>query len=155
MSSSADADIGILSANRQGGDDTAPSGGYNEEEPTCRHDVYEALHSTSYRGSCCTADKADGTTTAPALPSAPGLRINGVGDVSLPINDVHAKEIKAKAWRIKDESFHKVYQIEPQKMRIQNPTWAASIEKLVEAVAYKLGVCPSSLSAELDSKFVG
>lgn len=145
---SADADIGILNADLQEGGSAAN----DNDAPTSRWDVYKAIHSTDHCGSCSAADKCDGTTTTPTLPSTLGLRVNGIGDLPLPISDSHAKALKTNAWKIKDDSFHKVYQVEPQKMKIENPVWDTSLAKLLKTAAYKMGVHPGHLSAELDSK---
>eukprot|EP00984_Skeletonema_dohrnii_P014955 scaffold6403_cov128-Skeletonema_dohrnii-CCMP3373.AAC.6 len=99
-------------------------------------------------GNCCYADIADGSTTSPALPSTVGLRISGVGNVPLPISDHHVSEIKKRA--IKKEGHGEVYGIDANKIKILNPKWDESLKKLVETVAYKLGVNPSHLTAELD-----
>ena len=148
---SAEADVGILNADQQqvgaaagdpANDDPQQHCAMSDDDdtnddPTDRWDVFENLNSASYRGSCCAGDKADGTTTTPALPSTPGLRINNIGKIPLPVvSDSHAaKAIKSNAWKIEDKSYHKVYQIEPHTMRIRNPAWEASLKNLVKTAA--------------------
>jgi len=122
-------------------------------EPSSLYDVYSSLNYANYTGSFCASDKADGTTLTPALPTTLGLRVNGVGDLPLPLTDYQAKTLKSNknTTKIDNGSYHKTYSINSKLIRIKNPTWTASLEKLVKTVAYKLGVNPSKLSAELHS----
>ncbi len=143
------ADVGILAQNQSDSDDASSV----SEGPkfTRRWDVYENIHhyGTEYCGNFCYADIADGSTTSPALPSTVGLRISGVGNVPLPISDDHGNEIKKRATS-EEEDNNGVYEIEASKIKIQNPQWDDSFKQLLETVAYKLGVNPSKLTAELD-----
>ena len=102
-------------------------------EPSCRWDVYESLSYANYAGSCCIADKADGTTLTPALPTTLGLRVNGVGDLPLPLSEWHAKALKSyrNTQKIEDGSWHKTYCVESERIRIKNPSWEESLKKLV------------------------
>ncbi len=143
------ADVGILAQNQSDSDD-ASSGSEESELFTSRFDVYESIeYSTDLCGNFCYADIADGSTTSPALPSTVGLRISGVGNVPLPISHHHENEIKKRATNEEDDN-DGVYEIEASKIKIQNPQWDDSFKQLLETVAYKLGVDPSYLSAELD-----
>ena len=112
-----------------------------------------ALGYANYTGSCCAADKADGSTLTPALPTTLGLRVNGVGDLPLPLSDWHAKLLKQNrnTEKINNSSFHKTYSVDSKRVRIKNPNWDASLQKLVQTCAYKLGVDPAKLTAELHS----
>lgn len=95
---------------------------------------------------------ADGT----ALPFTPGLYVDGIGKISLPITPHHAREIKKSSWKTNDDVYTNIYQFTlPQdnnnNLFIQNPTWDVSISKLIQnVVAPKLGVDPDSLSAKLE-----
>jgi len=159
-------DIGILNgaadqeeqpSNNNNIDDSTNANEQEDEnsyvEPSSLYDVYSSLNYANYTGSCCASDKADGTTLTPALPTTLGLRVNGVGDLPLPLPDYHAKTLKSNknTTKIDNGSYHKTYSINSKLIRIKNPTWTASFEKLVKTVAYKLGVNPSKLSAELHS----
>jgi len=143
------ADVGILAQNQSDSDDASSV----SEGPkfTRRWDVYKNIlqYGTEYCGNCCYADIADGSTTSPALPSTVGLRISGVGNVPLPISDDHGNEIKKRA-PSEEEDNNGVYEIEASKIKIQNPQWDNSFKQLLTTVAYKLGVNPSKLTAELD-----
>ena len=79
--------------------------------------------------------------------------MNGVGDLPLPLTDYQAKTLKSNknTTKIDNGTYHKTYSINSKLIRIKNPTWEASLDKLVKTVAYKLGVNPSKLSAELHS----
>lgn len=139
----ADADVGILAQNEADSDNTSSA----EPDFTSRFDVYETIqYGVDYCGNWCYADIADGSTTSPALPSIIGLRISGVGNVPLPISYDHANNIKTRA---EFEEGGK-YVINADKIKIQHPQWNEKLNKLVETVAYKLGVNPSKLTAELD-----
>jgi len=161
-------DIGILngganqeeqSSNNNNIDDSTNANEQQEEdensyvEPSSLYDVYSSLNYANYTGSCCASDKADGTTLTPALPTTLGLRVNGVGDLPLPLSDWHAKTLKSNrnTVKINNGTYHKSYTVDSNRIRIKNPTWTVSLEKLVKTVAYKLGVNPSKLSAELHS----
>ena len=100
-------DLGILDAAAadNNDNDNEESGANNDEEdddnssfsvePSSLYDVYSSLRYANYTGSCCAADKADGTTLTPALPTTLGLRVTGVGDLPLPLSDWHAKTLKS------------------------------------------------------------
>ena len=163
------ANAGILNADQQQ-DATSVSAGGDEQDTAVNRNpngnavaadadvgILNADENSSYCSSndsdtCCAADRADGTTTAPALPAAPGLYTTKIGKIPLPISVKHTKALKANAWKIRDASwsYHKVYQIKPRQMKIQNPAWDESLEQLVQTAAYKLGAHPVYLTAELD-----
>ena len=137
------ADVGILAQNQSHSDDASST----EPKFTSRFDVYESIqYGVDYCGNWCYADIADGSTASPALPSIIGLRISGVGNVPLPISEDHANEIKARAEIVEDDK----YVIGSGEIKIQHPQWDEKLNKLVETVAYKLGVNPSKLTAELE-----
>eukprot|EP00985_Skeletonema_marinoi_P021327 scaffold13012_cov136-Skeletonema_marinoi.AAC.2 len=179
----ADVDIGILARNERSNN----NGGALEEEPvmitsridarnqpisnnnggaleepviTSRFDVYESIaQGFDNCGNCCYADIADGSTTSPAMPSTLGLRISGVGNVSLPVVDEQISKIKSSATHVAgskkrgedgEKKISSLYEIRANKIKIQNPHFDHSIKKLVKTAAYKLGVSPYSLFAKLD-----
>ena len=86
----------------------------------------------------------------PALPSLLGLHITDVGKISLPLSDDNKEAIKAKAQLIDDDKYNNIFQIEPDKVTIKNPAYDIALQKLVKHVAYKLGVNPSNISANLE-----
>ena len=141
-------DLGVLDAKAGGRDNSKV-----EEYPSSRGEIWECLEYINYTGSCCASDKADGTTLTPALPTTLGLRVTGVGDLPLPLSDWHAKTLKSNinTVEINNGSYHKAYTVDSKRVCIKNPVWKSSLEKLVQTVAYKLGVDPTKLTAELQS----
>jgi len=137
------ADIGILNNDDEGGEEERP-------RVSSRFDVYNALTSAEHRGGCYSSDRADGTTTPPALPSLLGLHIDGVGKLSLPLSDDNNKAIKEKAQLIEDDKYNNIFQIQSDDVTIKNPAYDVALQKLVKHVAYKLGVNPSNISANLE-----
>ena len=85
-----------------------------------------------------------------ALPFTPGLSIEGVGKISLPIIESQAKLLKSNSWHANDSSFHSVYQLDPNDVLIHNPQWETSLNKLLKVIASKIGVRPADISAQLD-----
>jgi hypothetical protein len=112
------------------------------------YDVHVGLEVACYHnatGSCCTSGKAD------VLPTTLGLSIDGIGEkLSLPLSESHAKAIKSNSISqvIYDKSYHGVYSVPSASLHIRNPAWKAGFNKLLEKVAYKLGVDPNTLSAK-------
>ena len=153
------ADIGVLVADKQ--ESTAPP------TTTNRYDVFheiKKLCSDNVRGGrfCASDIISNGSAVAShsrscasnvshSLPNKQlGLHISGIGEISLPISSRQGKVIKSNSWEIKNDSYKKVFQVEPEDITIQNPKWEAALNSLVDRVAYKLGVSPMDLSAELD-----
>jgi hypothetical protein len=129
--------------------------GDTEEEddgPTTLSDLMEVLNEIDTPGSTCAAGPAKD------LPPLPGLHIEGVGDIPLPISDVQAKLLADIAEQaphgkgmetIVDTSVRNTLQVDPTKVTIQNPAWGPSLQKLVDQAAEALGVSPSLVRAEL------
>lgn len=162
-SPSAAADIGILT--RQDDvpadyDPADPAAAPDDDRPSCsRWDVLRALAGArdgGVRGGVSASDRADGTTASPALPAAPDLRVEGVGDVSLPVvaGDARADAIEACAARCDGSRGGGVHRIDPGRVRIRNPAWGAALERVATTAGYKLGFQPARLTAELDSELV-
>jgi hypothetical protein len=138
------ADIGVLVADKQ--ESTA-------KPTTNRYDVFHEIKkvcSDNVRGGrfCASDIKSNGSAVAShSLPKELGLHIDGIGEISLPISGNNSETIKSNSWELDDE---KTYQIESDKVQIQNPEWETELDNLVRTVAYKLGVNPTDLSADLD-----
>ena len=138
--------------------------GEEEEEAadptTTRWDIFQALQKVTVPGSFCAGGCADGSSTiTPSLPTTLGLRIAAASggnnkkikvDVSLPITDDHTQQLRAMSWKVDDESYHNVRQIEPECIQIANPAWEAALADLVRTACFRLGVNPTSVRTELD-----
>jgi hypothetical protein len=82
-----------------------------------------------------------------------GLCIEGINNVALPITDHQAKTLKGRAvsYKINNDAFTKVYQIEGRNLRIHNPEWEPAVKQLLVPVSSKMGINPDYVSAELNS----
>ncbi|EEY69706.1 uncharacterized protein PITG_06181 [Phytophthora infestans T30-4] len=85
---------------------------------------------------------------ADALPVMPGLFINGVGFIPLPLAPEHAEKLIAKCAKSPfghnldtkmDDSVRKSWQLQPDQLELRNPLWQGGIEKLTETIAARLG----------------
>ena len=130
------------------------------EPTTTRWDVFQALQKVTVPGSFCAGGCADGSSTiTPSLPTTLGLRIAAASggnnkkikvDVSLPITEDQTQKLRAMSWKVDDESYHNVRQIEPECIQIANPAWEAALADLVRTACFRLGVNPTSVRTELD-----
>ena len=120
-------------------------------EETALEDVTQLLDSLDNPGDTCAGGRAD-------MPHLPGLVVEGVGDISLPLNEVQAKMLAATAERaphgkglktVVDISVRNTLQIAPGRVSFENPMWQPQLQKLVLKVAEELGVPPRSVKAEL------
>lgn len=83
MMSLSQADVGILHHRNEDDDDDESSVGKEDDgrpSSTRRRDVFNALNGAKFVGVACLGG-ADGTT----LPFTPGLYVDGIGKISLPI----------------------------------------------------------------------
>ncbi|OWZ02866.1 hypothetical protein PHMEG_00025503 [Phytophthora megakarya] len=85
---------------------------------------------------------------ADTLPVAPGLFIDGVGSIALPLCDEQAEKLVAKCDKspfgrkldtMMDENIRKSWQLAPDQVEIRNPLWHTGMKKLSETVAGRLG----------------
>lgn len=85
---------------------------------------------------------------ASQLPSAPGLEVEGMGTVPLPLRSPFAEQLvqvceKAPYGKdfdtFHDDSVRKSWQLSPDKVKILNWDWEANLGKLVEQIADRLG----------------
>lgn len=139
-----------------------------EAEPTTRWDVFQALKQVTIPGNFCAGGCADGSTTiTPSLPAAVGLRISNnstcskkskasnsastsIGSIPLPITDAHVQQLRTMSNKVDDESYHNVRQVDPDCVKITNPSWDTSLTKLLQTASLQLGVNPGHVRAELD-----
>ena len=136
------ADIGVLVGDQQDAAATTTT--------TTRFDVFQEIEKLKCSDDCVRGGSPCAANISHSLPNKQlGLQISGIGEISLPISSRQGKAI-TNAWEIKNDSYKKVFQVEPEDITIQNPKWETALDSLVETVAYKLGVSPMDLSAELD-----
>ncbi|EGZ25968.1 hypothetical protein PHYSODRAFT_326918 [Phytophthora sojae] len=85
---------------------------------------------------------------ADALPPVPGLFIDGVGTLSVPLSNAQAEELVAQCEKspfgrrldtLMDESVRKSWQLPPDQITFQNPQWQAGVEELSEIIAGRFG----------------
>lgn len=98
-------------------------------------------------------------SAAGTLPSIlPGLEINNVGEISLPLNPEQAEKIIAqceqapfglKEQTIVDTEVRNVWQLSPSAFQLQNPDWATAINKLCEQISQQLGLGEVAIESEL------
>ena len=124
-----------------------------EEEPTSSlTELWEELSEIDTPGYTCAA----GPVSCP--PAIPGLHVEGVGDIPLPICDAQVKMLSSVAEQaphgkgmetIVDTALRNTLQVDPSKVTMKNPTWKASLDKVVQWAAEALGVSPNLVNAEL------
>ncbi len=95
-------------------------------------------------------DEASQFCTAGSLaPVLPGLEVEGVGEVGLPIGPVQAQQLIQHAVQapygrgeetIVDTDVRRVWQIEPKQFTMHNPAWDAFIDEMVDAVKSAFGI---------------
>ncbi|KAG3157222.1 hypothetical protein PI124_g24181 [Phytophthora idaei] len=85
---------------------------------------------------------------ADTLPITPGLFVNEVGNIPLPLAPEHAEKLISICEKSPfghnmdtkmDESVRKSWQLQPDQLEFRNPLWQAGMEKLTETIATRLG----------------
>ncbi|KAJ3354110.1 hypothetical protein GGF32_002679 [Allomyces javanicus] len=99
-----------------------------------------------YSDACSAPFTVDGA--ASQLPDAPGLEIDGIGLVPIPVvDDAQAAKLVSVAHEapfgrgfetLDDPAVRKTWEIDPTKIRFTNPDWAAGIMALTMEIAAKL-----------------
>jgi len=88
----------------------------------------------------------------------PGLQVEGVGEIGLPVSTGQAKDIIAQAKRapfgkgsqtITDTSVRNVWEIDAQQLSFGNEEWEKSFRKILKKVKQALGIEESSVTASL------
>ena len=116
-------------------------------------DVYQALDSLDSEGCAWTGGLAT------ELPSMPGLIVEGVGEVKLPLDQDTATKLKTTssnmlfqaAGDILEATDADVAQIDADKVTLTNPAWFAGLKALTKKVCAALGVDPELVRTELSS----
>ncbi|UIZ21715.1 hypothetical protein KXD40_000244 [Peronospora effusa] len=85
---------------------------------------------------------------ADTLPVDPGLFVDSLGTISLPLVEEQVKKLIAKCEKSPyghnmetkiDESVRKSWQLQPDQVEIKNPSWEKGLDKLTEIIANRLG----------------
>ncbi|KAK1932467.1 hypothetical protein P3T76_012051 [Phytophthora citrophthora] len=85
---------------------------------------------------------------AETLPALPGLYVDGIGLISLPLTQDQATDLIAKCQKSPfghnmdtkmDESVRKSWQLSPDQVQMKNPSWQSGMEKLTETIGDRLG----------------
>ncbi|KAF4319168.1 hypothetical protein JM18_004667 [Phytophthora kernoviae] len=85
---------------------------------------------------------------ADMLPVAPGLFVDGVGPISVPLTEEFAQKIIAMSKKsplgrkyemLVDENVRKGWQLESGRVEFKNPLWHSGMEKLSTTIANRLG----------------
>ena len=102
-------------------------------------------------GSFCVGGRA-------AFPALPGLRIDGVGEISFPLAEDQAEKIKVVGTQapfgkgprtVVDVSVRNTIQIELSKVKISSPQWQTALQDLVQSSCVVLGIDDRGVRAEL------
>ncbi|KAE9272669.1 hypothetical protein PF008_g30045, partial [Phytophthora fragariae] len=85
---------------------------------------------------------------ADTLPVAPGLVVDGVGSISLPLGQEQAEKLIAKCEKSPfghnydtkmDENIRKSWQLAPDQVEITNTLWVPGLQELTQNIARRLG----------------
>ncbi|KAE8231631.1 hypothetical protein CF326_g3354 [Tilletia indica] len=97
--------------------------------------------------------------SADFLPAVPGLFIEGVGKIVLPLIDEQLAEKIIKVCEqapfgrgfdtLVDTSVRNSWQLDPSKVKLQNPRWEAGIESAAPLIAAKFGVAGTPITLHL------
>lgn len=102
-------------------------------------------------------ESAEFVTHGTVPPALPGLEVEGIGPIRLPISDDEARRLIAAADRapygrgtetIVDTDVRRVWQFEPSQFALRNPGWDAQVEEVVTAVRQRFAI-PGKVRHEL------
>ncbi len=88
----------------------------------------------------------------------PGLYINNIGEISLPLRPEQAEQIMAQCeqapYGLKEETLvdtnvRNVWQLSPSAFRFQNPDWQEALKKICISIAQQLGLGDVKIECEL------
>src|SRR4051794_28508713 len=109
-----------------------------------------ALKKIDRPGTFCTSG------SAPAV--LPGLEVEGVGPIGLPLTAKQAEELKARCEQapygkgeetLVDTSVRRVWRLTPDRFRLTNPDWQEYVAEMVLTVEKELGLEGQKLDAHL------
>ena len=88
----------------------------------------------------------------------PGLVVDGVGTIGLPLSGIQAIELSKRcedapfgrgSVTVVDKSVRNTFQLSPKNFKISNPSWAKDVENLTKKVCDGLGVISMKVQAQL------
>ena len=115
-----------------------------------REELGQALSKIDRPGSFCVSG------SAPAV--LPGLEVEGLGPIGLPLTAKQAKELKKHCHQapygkgektLVDTSVRRVWRMEPDRFSLTNPDWERFIEETVAKVQEELGLEKQKLESHL------
>ena len=92
------------------------------------------------------------------VPAMPGLEVEGIGTVGLPLSKAQARALIRRCRQapygkgtqtLVDTDVRRVWELDPAHFELTNPKWEAQIESILEEVQQRLGLEDRKLSAHL------
>ena len=92
------------------------------------------------------------------VPAMPGLEVEGLGTVGLPLSNAQARALIRRCRQapygkgtqtLVDTDVRRVWEMNPTHFELTNPKWEALIESILEEVQQRLGLAECKLSAHL------
>ena len=129
---------------------SAKGKGASESTASINQQLLKALASIDRPGTFCTSGRV------PAM--LPGLEVEGVGPVALPLGKSQAAVLKKLARQapygkgtetLVDTEVRRVWEIEADQVTFANPDWAGAVEQAVQTVQAELGLQKQKLNAHL------
>ena len=117
---------------------------------TVSRSLLEALEKIERPGSFCVSGNVP--------PVLPGLEVEQMGTIGLPLGAVQASELASRCHRagygkgqktVVDESVRRVLELDSDQFSLTNPDWAESLEQIVETVRAELGLGKQKLECHL------
>jgi predicted 2-oxoglutarate/Fe(II)-dependent dioxygenase YbiX len=114
----------------------------NDEKPSAaEHQLLAALGELAESISFCVSD------TRPLV--LPGLTVDGVGEIALPVSRTDARRLIKHSSQapygqgeatIVDTDVRRVWQLEPDQFRLENPTWQSLVRDITNSVKSEFGI---------------
>ena len=113
----------------------------DREHSTAERQLLETLGSLTESISFCASD------TCPLV--LPGLTVNGVGEIALPISKTDARRLSQQSSQapygrgeatVVDTDVRRVWQLEPGQFRLENPKWQSFMREVVNSVKSEFGI---------------
>src|ERR1700739_4725601 len=110
-------------------------------QPALAKDLTRALKKVDRPGTFCVSG---------AVPAVlPGLVVDGVGPIALPLTAAQAKELRAQCAQapygkgqetLVDTDVRRVWRLQPQHFKLSNPDWQPLLDDVVATVQKELGL---------------